>query len=314
MTTRVGWGVLSLTGMLLFSGVNAGVPSSSPAPLTAKLRAFLILYLGGRYKHPDVTTWVRLAALPRTGGRDIVVYYSPTPGPFGVDCQNYCDVMILRPQGRSWQIVWDQRDLAGDDDDLRAESDAGLRRIQTETATRLYTSTGPEPSSARRHLRPSVKRFVRALQRSSNFPNQIQIPMVSADIQLHDGRTDTIVHMTGDEGCGATGLCATMIIEPRGRSYKILFDDSVATPIRRLPTVTNGHPDLSVWMHENAFANYEVELVFNGKHYVYAEKLNGYVQDLQAFRLHEEPRSRRLPDRPFGHLVIGEDVGEKLVP
>ena len=167
----------------------------------------------------------------------------------------------------------------------------------------------PLPASTRapvEHLRNGrLKTFLVAnlkpdFDAQSEAKNPTQV--FSADVRVADGRKLVVVFI-GGFWCSATGMCGGMILEPRGRTYKVLFDGSVRRPIRLLTTSTNGYPDISVNIHESWDTNYDVRLRFDGKRYVEKEKLNGYVHE------------KRLPHRPSGRLLIGyKSKPQRLYP
>ena len=124
---------------------------------------------------------------------------------------------------------------------------------------------------------------------------------VAAEIRAANGHLNIVVQVSGGGWCGATGMCETMVLEPHGKSYRILYEESVRAPIRQLATSTNGHRDISVNIHEDAFTNYDIRLYFNGKRYVEGAKLNGYVND------------KKLKPRPYGVLLMKDEYAGELL-
>src|SRR6185312_5883971 len=64
---------------------------------------------------------------------------------------------------------------------------------------------------------------------------------LSASAKLHSGpQSQTIVYLTGQEWCGSGG-CTTLILEPKGSSYRLISKISLTRlPIRVLRCTTNG--------------------------------------------------------------------------
>jgi hypothetical protein len=123
-----------------------------------------------------------------------------------------------------------------------------------------------------------------------------------ARLKSGSGSPLVIIRVTGRMWCGANGMCTTMVLKPRGNSFDILYADSARAPIRLLPTYTRGYPDLSVVLHEDWQTNYDVRLRFDGRHYVYADKVGGY------------DGGRKLKRHANNRVLIGNKPGIRLAP
>lgn len=92
---------------------------------------------------------------------------------------------------------------------------------------------------------------------------------VSASVKLHSGpQSQIIVYLTGQEWCG-NGGCTTLILEPKGSSYRLISKISVTRlPIRVLRSTTNGWHDIGVFVAGGGILpGYEARLRFDGKAY-----------------------------------------------
>jgi hypothetical protein len=81
---------------------------------------------------------------------------------------------------------------------------------------------------------------------------------------------EEIVYISGPQGtwCG-TGGCNMLILEPFKSSFKVLGDVSIVQlPIRLLPSMENGHPDIGVIVVGGGILEgYEAVLSFDGTSY-----------------------------------------------
>jgi len=91
----------------------------------------------------------------------------------------------------------------------------------------------------------------------------------SAFVDLNgDGSKEAIVHLTGHGWCGSGG-CTTLILAPKGSSYRLVTKIPITwPPIRILTSKTNGWHDISVWVQGGGIQpGYEAGLSFDGKTY-----------------------------------------------
>jgi hypothetical protein len=91
----------------------------------------------------------------------------------------------------------------------------------------------------------------------------------AAFVHLPDNNTQqAVVYLTNDGWCGSGG-CTTLILEPKGSTYRVITKVTITRPpIRVLRTKTNGWHDLAVRVQGGVVVRaYEVKLPFNGKSY-----------------------------------------------
>jgi hypothetical protein len=83
-----------------------------------------------------------------------------------------------------------------------------------------------------------------------------------------DGYPEVVVHLIGDGWCGSGG-CTTLVLEPKGSSYKIVTKIPIThLPISVLNTRSNNWNNLTVWVQGGGIQEaYEAELRFDGKSY-----------------------------------------------
>ncbi len=168
-------------------------------------------------------------------------------------------------------------------------------------------------ADAKRHERldADIANFVRAEQAAMSgldraFDRQLETDdptrVAIARLKSGSGAPIVVIRVTGRMWCGATGMCTTMVLKPRGKSFDILYADSARAPGRVLPTYTRGYPDLSVVLHEDWQTNYDIRLRFDGRHYVYAHKVGGY------------DGGRKLKRLANSRVLIGNKPGIRLAP
>src|SRR5205823_5110258 len=95
------------------------------------------------------------------------------------------------------------------------------------------------------------------------------VDYVSADVELRtSSKKQFVVYLQGSRWCG-TGGCTTLILEPTKQSFKLLGVIPISrVPIRRLPTITNGCHDITVWVSGGGIDKpYQAKLRFDGKSY-----------------------------------------------
>jgi len=180
------------------------------------------------------------------------------------------------------------------------------------SAERLYTGNGPEPSVAFAHINPVARRFViDEMKHVFDADSERHDPssVVSAPLVLKGGHKAVAIKVSRGWLCSATGMCPLLVLVPQGTGFRMVGDLEGQGPLRVLPHYTNGYPDLTDWVHDSAYTNFEIRYWFNGKKYVEGERRNGWVEKRGG---DDDPTSRRLPLLPEGKLLIGEEVGEPL--
>jgi len=130
-----------------------------------------------------------------------------------------------------------------------------------------------------------------------------------AQLPLTRGKSEIVVYISGggpkDLGemggwCGSSG-CEILIIEPSGKSYRPIGEVQGWPPIRRLPTSTNGRPDLAIWVQGGGvYPGYATRIRFNGAQYPV---------------LPGAPNGPKLKKRAGSKMLIGgTEPGEFLYP
>lgn len=88
-------------------------------------------------------------------------------------------------------------------------------------------------------------------------------------VKTNDGKTaEEIVYVSGQGWCGSGG-CTMLILEPTGSSFRVLGRVTIVQlPIRLLPSMSNGHPDVGVGVQGGGVnSRYEAVLSFDGNTY-----------------------------------------------
>jgi hypothetical protein len=94
-----------------------------------------------------------------------------------------------------------------------------------------------------------------------------QITVVSVKTEDKAGE-EQVVYVSGQGWCGTSG-CTMLIVEPFQSSFKVLgVEPGVQLPIRLLPSMEYGHPDIGVQVSGGGIeVPYEAVLSFNGTNY-----------------------------------------------
>jgi hypothetical protein len=90
-----------------------------------------------------------------------------------------------------------------------------------------------------------------------------------ASVKTSDGKTDEdIVYVSGQRWCGSGG-CTMLILEPTESTFRAIGRVTIVQPpIRLLPSMHGGHPDIGVSVQGGGIQpGYEAVLSFNGKSY-----------------------------------------------
>jgi hypothetical protein len=124
----------------------------------------------------------------------------------------------------------------------------------------------------------------------------------AAFVHLRDDDTQqAIVYLTNDGWCGSGG-CTTLILEPKGFTYRVITKvTTTRPPIRVLSTKTNGWHDLAVRVQGGGTVHaYEAKLPFNGKSYPISPSM---------------PSARKLATEISGEVIVPASfAGEPLYP
>jgi hypothetical protein len=90
-----------------------------------------------------------------------------------------------------------------------------------------------------------------------------------ASVKTSDGKTDEdIVYVSGQRWCGSGG-CTMLILEPTESTFRAIGRVTIVQPpIRLLPSMHGGRPDIGVSVQGGGIQpGYEAVLSFNGKSY-----------------------------------------------
>jgi hypothetical protein len=88
------------------------------------------------------------------------------------------------------------------------------------------------------------------------------------EVKIENGEPEDLVYVSGERWCGSGG-CTLLILAPSEASFKLLGKVTIAQlPIRLLPSMQNGHPDIGVTVQGGGIPEcYEAVLSFNGESY-----------------------------------------------
>jgi hypothetical protein len=87
-------------------------------------------------------------------------------------------------------------------------------------------------------------------------------------VKVGAAKQEIVVYVAGRDWCGSGG-CTLLVLEPNNSSYKVIGRTPIVRlPVRLLESVTNGRPDISVWVQGGGIqTGYEALLPFNGEKY-----------------------------------------------
>ena len=135
----------------------------------------------------------------------------------------------------------------------------------------IGASFGQEGDAASNNPSEALKEFLRSHLNPGpdDHKETIRITVISVKTEDKAGEEE-IVYISGPQGswCG-TGGCDMLILEPFESSFKVLGDVSIVQlPIRLLPSMEYGHPDIGVHVQGGGIQpGYEAVLSFNGTNY-----------------------------------------------
>ena len=92
--------------------------------------------------------------------------------------------------------------------------------------------------------------------------------ITAVGVKTQDGKSEEIVYVSGRGWCGSGG-CTMLVLEPKDSTFSVLGRVTIVQlPIRVLPSMHHGHPDIVVLVQGGGIrAGYEAVLSFNGKRY-----------------------------------------------
>ena len=153
-----------------------------------------------------------------------------------------------------------------------------------------------EPTAGQRNL---LETFLREYVKDPHYDYKAT-RYAAAFVDLRDdGTKQAIVYFIDRYSC-ASGGCTTLILDPRGASYRVVTSITIARlPIRVLSTKSNGWHDVSVVVASGGIQpGYEAMLPFDGKTY----PKNPTVLP-----------ARRLSEKVSGEIVIASNAQDKLL-
>lgn len=130
-------------------------------------------------------------------------------------------------------------------------------------------SQGQRAAGSNRPSEP-LKAYLRNyLSRGGKIPSDPTTKITAFSAKSNDGKTEEdIVYVSGQRWCGSGG-CTMLILQPTKSAFKVLGRVTIVQlPIRLLPSVHNGHPDIGVTVQGGGILQgYEAVLSFDGKRY-----------------------------------------------
>lgn len=138
----------------------------------------------------------------------------------------------------------------------------------------IGTAFGQQGDAGSNNPSESLKAFLRSYLNPGpvrlgpvDLEETARINVVSVKTEDKAGEEE-VVYVSGQGWCGSGG-CNMLIVEPFRSSFKVLGDVSIVQlPIRLLPSMENGHPDIGVWVQGGGIQpGYEAVLSFDGASY-----------------------------------------------
>jgi hypothetical protein len=103
-------------------------------------------------------------------------------------------------------------------------------------------------------LREPLKTFLRNyLTLGGKVPPDTTTKITTVQVKAEDEKSEEIVYVSGQGWCGSGG-CMLLILEPSGSTFKILGKVTIVQlPVRLLPSMKNGYPDIGVTVQGGGF-------------------------------------------------------------
>jgi len=123
-------------------------------------------------------------------------------------------------------------------------------------------------SEASRAAEISLKAFLQSYLGKPEVKEDEDDKYLVAWVDLNDdGNQEAIVYVYGYSWCG-TGGCITLVLTPRGTTYKVVTRMTVTRlPIRVMPEISHGWHDVSVMVGGGGVPAHEARQRFNGASY-----------------------------------------------
>lgn len=118
-------------------------------------------------------------------------------------------------------------------------------------------------------LREPLKSFLRNyLTLGGKVPPDMTTKISAVQVEAENEKSEEIVYVSGQGWCGSGG-CTLLILQPSDSTFKVLGKVTIVQlPIRLLPSMKNGYPDIGVTVQGGGIlTGYEAVLSFNGKNY-----------------------------------------------
>jgi len=148
-------------------------------------------------------------------------------------------------------------------------------RIRVGIVASVLLAGAAAPSQVRQsNTSNRVNELLKAYLRNYLSPSVNVVPDTTTritvfNVKTNDGTTEEdIVYIVGQDWCGSGG-CTMLIVESTQSVFKVLADVSIVQlPIRLLPSLKYGHPDIGVMVRGGGIQpGYEAVLSFDGKSY-----------------------------------------------
>jgi len=162
------------------------------------------------------------------------------------------------------------------------------------------TPAAPSAISQQALLEAFLRQYVGPRDSDDNRSTRYESAFV--DLTGHGAR-EAIVYLMGEEWCGSGG-CTTLVLAPKGTSYKVLaYLTTTWPPIRVLARESHGWRDIGVWVQGGGVQpGYETDMYFNGKTY--------WSRDKATLQPSKPLRERKLP----GKIAIPSNASETGKP
>lgn len=128
--------------------------------------------------------------------------------------------------------------------------------------------TGKDSEAPRNQLSEPLRSFLQRHLGGTRFGPDKTTRVSAVSMPIKTGQVEVIIYVVGRSWCGSGG-CTLVVLESSGSAYQVIGRTSIVQlPIRLLPTVSNGHPDIGVRVQGGGILQgYEAILPFNGKTY-----------------------------------------------
>lgn len=135
---------------------------------------------------------------------------------------------------------------------------AGTACSPAETTAPPVPEIPPQPSAAPPEAIAAIRSMV--------FDSEANYAFAMVDLN-GDGAQEVVAYVMSSDFCGSGG-CPMFVLTTYGRRYAVAGQTTVTqTPIRLLPTSTNGWRDLSVGVGGGGEPARQVKLTYDGKFY-----------------------------------------------